>query len=263
MKTYKRHIADYTKKTARLTMLQHGAYNMLIDSCYEREQFPTRQEALEWTWAGSQAEEEAVDFILNRFFFKDESDIYFQKRIQEELDKHKSKSLINQQIAQERETNRGKKRTNRGKKPTNRERTVHDSSPDQHESLTNRAEVDSPIPDITTLSKTDAALWRAKKLFYVRKDRDVNLKLDPSEARSWATVKTLVTNTSEEDWKALEWIYAQSDADGEPGQYRRRNLATLLNNWNAAIAKAEQEMVKANKAESDSSDAWHPSRILQ
>ena len=56
MHYYKRNIGDYAKKAGRLTMLQHGAYTLLIDSCYDREKFPTLEDAIEWTWASSDDE---------------------------------------------------------------------------------------------------------------------------------------------------------------------------------------------------------------
>jgi uncharacterized protein YdaU (DUF1376 family) len=46
MHYYKRNLGDYAKKTGRLTMLQHGAYTLLIDSCYDREKFPTLEQAI-------------------------------------------------------------------------------------------------------------------------------------------------------------------------------------------------------------------------
>lgn len=84
MHYYKRNIGDYAKKAGRLSILQHGVYNLLIDACYDREQFPTRSDAIDWVWASTQEEIEAVDFILNKFFDLN-GDIYIQNRIQEEL----------------------------------------------------------------------------------------------------------------------------------------------------------------------------------
>lgn len=37
---YKRNIGDYEKKAGRPSMLEHGACTLLIDACYDREQFP-------------------------------------------------------------------------------------------------------------------------------------------------------------------------------------------------------------------------------
>ena len=82
-------------------MLQHGAYNLLIDSCYERERFPTMGEALTWAWAETAEEAEAVEFVLNRFFTLQEGR-YVQKRIEEEIEHYKHKALQNKRIAVER-----------------------------------------------------------------------------------------------------------------------------------------------------------------
>jgi len=105
MQYYQKHLGDYYKKAGRLTMLQHGAYTLLIDACYDRERFPTREEAIEWTWASSEDEVNAVDFLLTRFFRKD-GDIYIQDRVLQELESMKIKGLVNQLIAVSREQKR-------------------------------------------------------------------------------------------------------------------------------------------------------------
>ena len=112
MHYYKKNIGDYHKKAGRLSMLQHGAYTLLLDSCYDREIFPTLEQAIEWSWAGSRDEIEAVEFVLSRFFALEEG-VYVQKRIQVELDKFHETSATNKRIAQERETKRKKKATKR------------------------------------------------------------------------------------------------------------------------------------------------------
>ena len=109
-------------------MLQHGSYTLLIDACYDREKFPTLEEAIEWTWASSTAEIEAVEFVLRKFFTK-EGEVYVQKRIQEEIEQYQNKSATNKRIAIERETIRKEKHTNR-------ERLVNESPPN-HKPLTN------------------------------------------------------------------------------------------------------------------------------
>jgi len=81
---YKRNLGDYSKKAGRLSILQHGVYNLLIDACYDREKFPTLEEAIDWTWAGTTEEIEAVKFVLSKFF-KLENGVYVQGRIQEEI----------------------------------------------------------------------------------------------------------------------------------------------------------------------------------
>lgn len=123
MHYYKRNLGDYAKKAGRLSMLQHGAYTLLIDACYDREQFPTLPEAIDWAWASSSAEIEAVEFVLRKFFTL-EGDRYVQGRIQEEIAAYRAKSETNARIAHERETMRKEKRTNRAQ-------VVNDSPPNQ------------------------------------------------------------------------------------------------------------------------------------
>jgi uncharacterized protein YdaU (DUF1376 family) len=137
MHYYKRNLGDYAKKAGRLTMLQHGAYTLLIDSCYDREQFPTLEEALEWTWAFTTEEIDAVQFVLNRFFKLNENNQYVQERIVDELQEYHAKANKNQQIAIERETKRKENNTNRA-------RNVNEPSPN-HKPLTINQE---PITNI-------------------------------------------------------------------------------------------------------------------
>ena len=123
MHYYKKNIGDYAKKTGRLTMLQHGAYTLLIDSCYDRETFPTIDEAIEWTWASSTEEIEAVKFVLKKFFVY-QNGLYVQNRIREELDNYHNNAETNKRIAIEREA---KRRENR----TKREQFVNEPLPNQ------------------------------------------------------------------------------------------------------------------------------------
>ena len=101
-------------------MLQHGSYTLLLDSCYDRERFPTLEEAIDWVWANTDEEIAAVKFVLNKFFEK-EDERYIQKRVAQELDKYKQNSAVNQKIAQARED----------KRRTNRARTVNEPPPNQ------------------------------------------------------------------------------------------------------------------------------------
>lgn len=125
MHYYKRNIGDYHKKAGRLSILQHGAYTLLIDACYDREVFPTMEDAIDWVWASSDVEVDAVKFVLKKFFIEEDG-FYIQSRIQEDLDKYHVNSLTNKRIAIEREK---KKKQTKGKvKSTKREPTVNDKA---------------------------------------------------------------------------------------------------------------------------------------
>lgn len=124
MHYYKRNLGDYAKKCGRLTMLQHGSYTLLMDACYDREAFPTLEQAIEWTWASTEAEVEAVKFVLSRFFTLDKDGCYVQDRILQELLHYHKNADTNKRIAEEREAKR------RGKS-TNRAQAVDEAPPNQ------------------------------------------------------------------------------------------------------------------------------------
>ena len=92
MHYYRRNIGDYAKKAGRLSMLEHGAYNLLLDACYDRERFPTKSEAIEWTWARTPEEIAAVEFVLSRFFTESDDGRFVQARIADELLEYQAKT---------------------------------------------------------------------------------------------------------------------------------------------------------------------------
>tara|TARA_B100000767_G_scaffold42683_1_gene36546 strand:+ start:832 stop:1524 length:693 start_codon:yes stop_codon:yes gene_type:complete len=86
MHYYKKHVKDYIADTSHLTMLQHGAYNILIDTYILREKpLSLDKEELYWSIsARSDEEKAAIDLILKHFFVETE-DGYYHKRIESEL----------------------------------------------------------------------------------------------------------------------------------------------------------------------------------
>jgi uncharacterized protein YdaU (DUF1376 family) len=140
MHYFKRNIGDYHKKAGRLTMLQHGAYTLLLDSCYDREEFPTMEMAIDWVWASSEAETEAVKFVLNKFFVLEEG-VFVQYRIQDELERYHKNASTNQRIAMEREAKRKEKRTKR-------EPIVNEAPPNQEPLTTNQEPIKSKVDKI-------------------------------------------------------------------------------------------------------------------
>jgi uncharacterized protein YdaU (DUF1376 family) len=153
MHYFKFNIGDYHKKAGRLSMLEHGAYTLLIHACYDRERFPTEEEALDWCWARTEEEIQAVKFVLSKFF--DEQDgRFYQKRIEDEITNFHLKSEKNREIAIKREadrrTKRAEKNTKRDETSTNRERNAHEPPPN-HKPITNNhnnMSTDKPADDL-------------------------------------------------------------------------------------------------------------------
>ena len=138
MHYYKRNLGDYAKKAGRLSMLQHGAYTLLIDACYDREQFPTMQDAIDWTWASSAAEIEAVEFVLRKFFVLTDG-VYVQNRIQQEIAAYRAVSETNARIAREREAKRASSCTERTRSVNDASRSENEAPPN-HKPITNNQE---------------------------------------------------------------------------------------------------------------------------
>lgn len=90
---YQQHIGDYAKDTAHLSMLEHGAYRLMLDIAYATEKpLPRDQQAIyRLVRARSHAEKLAVDVVLGEFWIESE-DGWHNKRAEEELAKTRAKS---------------------------------------------------------------------------------------------------------------------------------------------------------------------------
>jgi hypothetical protein len=86
-------------------------------------------------------------------------------------------------------------------------------------------------------------LVRAKAIFRKRP----TTPLDPSEHRAWRKVADLLEGTTETEWLQLEAYYAADIPDKD--NYRRRELATLLNHWSGELTKAAAWCKQTD---------WHP-----
>lgn len=142
MHYYKRNIGDYAKKAGRLSMLEHGAYTLLMDAIYDRETFPTLEDALDWAWARDEAEISAVKFVLSKFFELQEDGRYVQKRISDELMDYKAKAETNTRIAKEREAKRRSK--------NEASRSVNETCEEKHEASPNHKPITINQEPLTT-----------------------------------------------------------------------------------------------------------------
>lgn len=113
MNWYKRYLGDYRRKTARMTMLEHGAYNMLIDEYYASgEPLPDDIEQLNRICgAHNRSERKAVKTVVDQYFKLNGDGTRHNKRCDEELAKFKHISSINSAIAKARELTKSRPRT--------------------------------------------------------------------------------------------------------------------------------------------------------
>ncbi len=68
MNYYQRHIGDYAKDTGHLSMLEHGAYTILLDRYYSTETGIPEDQAYRVCRARTLPEKQAVDVVLSEFF---------------------------------------------------------------------------------------------------------------------------------------------------------------------------------------------------
>lgn len=85
------------------------------------------------------------------------------------------------------------------------------------------------------------AQLRAEKLF----KRRPTTAWDESCKKAWEKSKASIAETTEDDWKLLEWFYSIKSE----GTYRRLDLPTLLNNWTAEIDRARNFRANGKPAE--------------
>lgn len=86
MHKYFRNIGDYAKDTRHLSLLEHGAYTMMLDIAYTSEApLPTDRTALfRLCCARSKDDQKAVETVLQEFFTEQENG-WIQKRVQKEI----------------------------------------------------------------------------------------------------------------------------------------------------------------------------------
>jgi uncharacterized protein YdaU (DUF1376 family) len=95
---YKRHLGDYAKDAGHLSMLEHGAYTLLLDRYYTTEKpIASRAEAHRVCRARSRDERAAVDAVLAEFFVSD-GEAFQNRRAEEEIAKASHQRTVNQAI---------------------------------------------------------------------------------------------------------------------------------------------------------------------
>lgn len=84
MNYYERHLGDYAKDAGHLSMLEHGAYTLLLDRYYATEAPIPKADVYRVCRAASKPERAAVDSVL-REFFTDTPDGWRSKRCDQEI----------------------------------------------------------------------------------------------------------------------------------------------------------------------------------
>lgn len=86
MNYYERHLGDYAKDAGHLSMLEHGAYGLLLDRYYSTEKGIPAEQAHRVARARSEEECRAVDVVLDEFFTLVDG-VWINRRVEEEIAK--------------------------------------------------------------------------------------------------------------------------------------------------------------------------------
>lgn len=90
MNYYERHLGDYSRDTAHLSMLEHGAYSLLLDRYYSTEAGIPEDQAHRLARARSKDERAAVDAVLGEFFTL-RGGVWINGRAEREVDRAQTK----------------------------------------------------------------------------------------------------------------------------------------------------------------------------
>ena len=96
MNYYERHIGDYAKDAGHLSMLEHGAYTILLDRYYSTEQGIPEGKAHRLCRARTDDEVQAVDVVLEEFFELVDG-VWINSRAEEEILKARAKIVASQE----------------------------------------------------------------------------------------------------------------------------------------------------------------------
>jgi uncharacterized protein YdaU (DUF1376 family) len=88
---YPHHLGDYATGTQGFTMLDHGAYRLLMDAYYSTEQALLAEDVYAIARAGTAAERKAVEKVLARKFDLRDGR-YHHQRIEAELDAYRNRA---------------------------------------------------------------------------------------------------------------------------------------------------------------------------
>lgn len=87
---YERHLGDYARDTAHLTMMEHGAYGLLLDRYYSTEAGIPADQVHRLARVRTPAERAAVDAVLTEFFVLVDG-LWINGRASREIEKAQSK----------------------------------------------------------------------------------------------------------------------------------------------------------------------------
>lgn len=224
MNYYKHHLGDYSKDTAGLTMLEHGAYRLLIDAYYASEAPIPADEVYAIAKAGSAIERKAVDKVLRKFFTQD-GESWRQKRVEEELAHYQEVAEKNREVGKlgGRPRNPNKTQTDTQTKP----KRLSNDNPDEtlasnHKPITNKKHRGADALTVEDLISDGLTEQTASEFLALRRSKGAKLT-----ARAWDGVKAeaqkagwtterAVCKALARGWQSFEAAWVSEDRGSAP-----------------------------------------------
>jgi uncharacterized protein YdaU (DUF1376 family) len=133
---YERHIGDYLKDTAHLSLLEHGIYARLMDVYYTREEPLNKTGIARLIGCRTDEEVDATLAVLAEFFYEGEDGTYTQPRCEREIARFREKQAQAKRAAQASVASR----------QASAERPLNDRSTPVEPTLNVPIPIPSPIP---------------------------------------------------------------------------------------------------------------------
>lgn len=180
MNYYRRHIGDYLKDTAHLTLLEHGVYTRLLDVYYTRESGIPEPQAARLVGARTKEELTALESVLEEFFELIDG-TWVQHRCEREIECSSTKAEANRENG---------KKGGRPKANTNPNETHDETDP---EPTGFSLGSDSDTHDITQKNLSHKPIANShKNIRALRFDAQTHLEslgVEPRVARDWLTLR--------------------------------------------------------------------------
>jgi len=225
MHYYQFNIGDYRADTAHLTLLEHGIYRQLLDWYYLDETPIPKETQVVYRRlsARTQDERDAVDSVLNDFFYL--TDAYHHQRCDDEIRQYKHKAKVNRE--------NGK----RGGRPA-KTQSVKSDNPNESESNPNYKSITNNHKPIKKRASPfipptvqDVSAYCAIRNNGVNPHEFIN----HYEANGWMRGKNKI-----KDWRACvrTWESKQGDNHGTNQQDTRSRAKRVSDKLDAIAAKS-------------------------
>ena len=251
MNFYKRYIGDYQRDTGHLSILEHGAYGLLLDAFYARNgQLPVDKKLLHRLLRATTREErKAVDSVLAQFWTLGDGN-WLNKRALSEIDKASAQAETNRRIAADREANRSTNRdTNRSTNRSTKSEPIHSHSHSHKE----QEEKQPPLPPARKLADVPEGFLHWYEAYPRKRGRLAAVrawkKIKPSRELAAQMASAIRNQVAQDHFRGNQWVHQLLS---QPRHLAQRGPVDRRNRRNAAAAQGSR--IRADDEASQNGD---------